>query len=220
MICPEENSLQSRGSGGLNFIQTPPHSRQTATLAAARSNARGLSGGLRRSQGGMGVVRLGGDKLQGQEKGREGQGRQVWGGPGTCSRLGPNSGTPAPGGLQPEITPPPTRLPPTRPTPTETHFPGYPWREDPGQQQSQLRCRVGAAAKSNLPRSLSRRNDRLQGAWPLVSVANELANRLGRCLETKVRLPLVRRELLPLPATLLNQKLKLSGGRAGFQGAA
>ena len=165
-------------------------------------------------------MRLGGDKLQGQEKGREGQGRQVWGGPGTCGRLGPNSGTPAPGGLQPEITPPPTRLPPTRPTPTETHFPGDPWREDPGQQQSQLRCRVGAAAKSNLPRSLSRRNDRLQGAWPLVSVANELANRLGRCLETKVRLPLVRRELLPLPATLLNQKLKLSGGRAGFQGAA
>lgn len=82
-------------------------------------------------------MRLGGDKLQGQEKGREGQGRQVWGGPGTCSPLGPNSGTPAPGGVQPEITPPPTRLPPSRPTPTETHFPGYPWREDPGQQQSQ-----------------------------------------------------------------------------------
>ena len=86
--------------------------------------------------------------------------------------------------------------------------------------QSQLRRRVVAAAKSNLPRSLSRRNDRLQGAWPLASAANELANHLGRCLETKVRLPLVRRQLLPLPATQLNQKRKLSGGRVRFRGAA
>lgn len=228
---------QSRSSGGLNFIQTapPPHPPpQTATLEAARSKARGLSGesrlhcapsprlpsGPQRSRGGMGVVRLEGYKLQGQGKGREGQGRQVWGGPGTYSPLGPNSGTPAPGGLQPGITPPPTLLPPTRPTPTEKHFPGYPWREEPGQQQSQLRRRVVAAAKSNLPRSLSRRNDRLQGAWPLASAANELANHLGRCLETKVRLPLVRRQLLPLPATQLNQKRKLSGGRVRFRGAA
>ena len=127
---------QSRSSGGLNFIQTapPPHPPpQTATLEAARSKARGLSGesrlhcapsprlpsGPQRSRGGMGVVRLEGYKL--------------WGGPGTYSPLGPNSGTPAPGGLQPGITPPPTLLPPTRPTPTEKHFPGYPWREEPGQ---------------------------------------------------------------------------------------
>lgn len=106
-LCPGENSLQSRTSGGPNFIQIPPNCHSSGSSVKGPGSQQRVPAtlcsilprppsGLQPSRGGKGVVRQGGDKFQVQGKGREGQGRQVWGGPGTCTTLGPNSGTPAP----------------------------------------------------------------------------------------------------------------------------
>lgn len=182
--------MQSRSSGGLHFIQTPPHSRQTATFSGQLGQRPGVSAAACRAARRDGGSEAGRGQTPGPRKGAEGQGRQVRG-PGTCSPLGPNSGTPqrpwrrAAGDHAPR---PPVSLP------ADPHLLKHIFRVIHGERIQASSSPSALSGWEPLPSRISRAASvaattvcKAPGHWP--GCVNELANRLGRCLRPRSRFP-------------------------------
>lgn len=171
--CPRgRSSEESRGLGG----QRQLHGRGSFPRPASGSQPSwvGIGAGKKHTKA--------------TERGRRGKGRQDCGRPGR-GPADPEFWVPQPpprsatGGCAPASLPS---------HPTDTYwktFSGLSMARGRRPATAHPRRRRGAATDLNLPRSRTRGNGRQQGAWPLASAADGLANCRGRCRETFVPPP-------------------------------